>query len=263
MPNPSGDQGVGGDQQATGGSPSAHEAQPAVNPSGGPASAGDSVPRGQFDRIYQKLERTKAELAAAKNQQSSIPSVPEQPDYDAQIAEWQRVADRHFDTDPRKYTEAITQIGTLNAQKIASAQLQQFISQQAETQQRQQFEVENAKAAERALVEFPELKDQNSEFFKQVQSTYDADPYLQRDPSGVLKAARLAWADRSRSGRSSQGQQLEGSRTAPVPASSDSERDQYNKAVWGLKAGDKAAAQQYLAKNFENLLKRKEPPPGS
>lgn len=253
MDFPQSNPGEGGDQSATGGSPATPEAEQTASSLSGPASGHDVVPRGQFDRIYQKLERTEAQLRELKGKSQQAPEGPAQPDFDAQIAEWQKVADRAFDTDPTKYTQAMNQIAQLNSQKVVNSAMSQFLSSQQQVQQQKEFEQQNARSRDRAITEFPELKDQNSEFFKSVSALYDSDPYLQQDPNGVYRAAKLAWADRA-SGSKPHSQQLEGARPQSSPVPQEGVRADYNNAVGALKAGNKKSFQDFVTRNFQDLL---------
>lgn len=253
MLNPQGSSGEGGDQPSTSGSPAAREAQQAASQIGAPASGSDMVPRGLLDRLSQKLERQEAELRRLKS--ATPPRARETGDADtaAQIKALEAEAEKVFDTDPRRYLSLTQEIASLRAQDVVTSTMGQLFQQQQAERAAESFAAENARASQRAMAEFPELKDSNSEFFRSVQELYDGDPALQQHPRGVYLAAVEAMHNR-RSKLGAQARPLEGARTAAPEATGTSDREAFNNAIHALQRKDKKATQRYIADNFDDLL---------
>lgn len=256
MPNPSGDSGSSGGRP-TAGSPGHEEQQAESRPFGAPSSGAapkdDRVPKERFQEIYQRMKEAEDKLAQMSAPQPTTVKAG-RPGYEDQISQWRDVAEQAFGQNPAEFTNALNQMSALQAKSAASEMMEQFLQHQQVETQKQSFQSESEQWWGKAQADFPELKDQNSEFYRKAYEVWAGDPALQANPRGMYYAADSAFSARARSGVTKP-PSMEGSKGQSLtPQQADSLESEAAQTLDQLKGGNQVALQNFLAKNMEKLL---------
>ena len=248
---------TGGDQPSSEPSPAANDAQQAATPFSAPEASGgkapqDMVPRGLLDRLTQKMEGQQAELDNLRAQLAE----PQRPGYAEEAVKLQREAAKYAVSDPDKMVELLSQASSLQAQAHASDTVEKLLTQQTQQAQLAQHQAATEQAWQQAVRDYPELNDQNSDFYKSAFEVWQSDPMREQDPSSMYKAAVMANEKRLRAGRS-QPPALEGG-SAPTDLTergtkSYAEVKQDTLAQMRQRGGVQGLA-ELLAPNFEDVL---------
>lgn len=249
--------------QPTAGAPAQNEAQQAESRPFGASASGavpkeDRVPKERFQEVYNRMKEAEARLAQTERPAPAPQTT--RPGYDEQIAGWRDVATKAFGQDPQEFTNALNQMSALQAKAAASEVMEQFLRHQTEQSAVQNFTVRQEQSWKTAVEEFPELRDQSSEFYQNAASLWIGDEILQADPDGMYKAAEIAFGRRARKGGFTP-PKLEGSKSQPMqPGKSDDFASEYSGTINALKGGNKLALQNFLAKNMDKILYRDSSP---
>ena len=266
MSNPQDNPGVAASQPSGEGPPAqGSEASPAAKPFGAPNASGGGnegfVPRGLVDRLSEKLERREARIAELEALHSSSPAARAgaQPQsasvHSDQIDLLNQEISNYLETDPGKAVPLLRKVAKLEAEAASSSLLEGFLKDQQSQATKDQYQRGMEQSWARAMTEFPELSDQNSEFYQEAGGMWSRDQFLQADPEGMLKAARLA--DRERQARGGRRPPtLEGGGTAPVPTGGQKTVDErYSDVRKNLQIyGDKKGLEDFIEGNFNDLL---------
>jgi len=248
------DSGVTGSQDSSSVSPNTTEAQTPAKPFGQDAPASDAspgtgdrrIPYDRFKEVYDKMKGYEAQIQSQPGTPVQQPAGAVPDAIDDEISRWTKIAEDSFD-DPRKSVEAADNIAKLRATQISNQTIQGLMQEQARASAVQQFDMQKQQAWSQALVEYPELNNPQSDFYKESEAEYLSDPGLQDLPSGMLRAAESTFARLSRSGGApSSSQRLEGG-VRPAPQTTPQAEEAADRA--GIQPGDQNSLLRYLEKH--------------
>lgn len=271
MPDPQGNPGEAAGQPGGQGSPVPEsEANTAAKPFSTPNASGgsndDLVPRGLANRLAEKLERREARIAELEAQVSSSPAParnevqvpPAAGAYSDQIESLNLEIAGLLETDPSKATPLIRKVARLEAESASSSLMQGFLKDQQSAAEQQNYEQGVERSWTKALAEFPELNDQNSELYQRAGQLWLNDPVLKDDPKGMYRAALEV--DREIASRGGQQRSrppsLEGGGMSPAPTGGEKTMDEkYSEVRHNMrKFGDKKGIEDFIQENFDSLL---------
>jgi hypothetical protein len=197
-----------------------------------------------------------AEAKLARREVQPAPPV-ERPGYADQIDGWKDVATKAFGQDPSEFTNALNQMSSLQAKAAASEVMEQFLGHQSAQTKQADFERQSQDSWDRALGDFHELRDQNSELYQQSLRIWQNDPNRETDPDAMYKAAAITFGLRARAGGSPP-PQLEGSKLSSAPSTESSPiKAGYDRALDGLKSSNKDQLRSFLESNWDVLTGKK------
>ena len=259
MPTPSGNPGSSAGAQPTSGAPAPNEEQqveslPFRSPSSGSVgNKEDRVPKERFQEVYKRMKEAEEKLSSLENKPMEVDL--SRPGYDEQISRWRSIAEKSYGHDSQEFTNALNQMSALQAKAAASEMMEQFLQHQQVETAKTGYQQEMQQSWDRALSDFPELRDESSEFYNGAAQIWLEDESLQSSPSGMYRAAEIMFGRRARSSNNKP-PALEGSRKSNSVSSpgSDDIGVQAQGALDALKRGDNAELQRFLTNNLENIL---------
>ena len=272
---PAANQGVAGSQDSGGTPPGPSEGKAPVQTKSAPAPSGfgdvsaqgeePRVPYPRFEELGRKLEEAKqreVELRRQLDQASSPPPVASTPalgadtggHLDLQIQQVQSALSRaKEDGDTVGETSALTKLIRLQAQAQSVDLFEGYLKSQAQAQEKRDYDSIREQSVREMYTRFPGLKDQQSEFFKNVDTLWKTDVWLSRSPTGELDAAcrvasRLAGSE---VGGASEANALRdklgiGGASHTDPTEVEKRESALGKAMDGLQGGNHEALKNFI-----------------
>jgi hypothetical protein len=210
------------------------------------------VPYARLKEVTEQLKGARDELARLKASQAAPSKSANE-----MITELRGLAIKHAD-EPEKLAGIFEQMAEVKASNTAHDVLKSFFEEQKRQSDEARFVTTRKASMDRALAEFPELRDPNSDFFKATDAIFSNSESLRLIPDGEYIAATMAFAERAKKG-TARPNPLSGSgmRPSPTPQGEDDGYTEDRKSILAaMREGRNAEVERLFTKHMGRFVQK-------